>query len=183
MEKVWGRNLKKFFVDSKEKGRREKFWNEIYQQVVKLFCRNLKGGILEIYIRAKWDENLNIEGERRWDSFEGSFLSEGRNYVVELCSTTNFEGDRCEEKLNSSKLSAVGKIEWIPLEFPFSFFFSLTFFFWYWKLIDVEELSREKSTRKRANFFLNNFRINIPKILKKIREKNPRDPRIETLFD
>lgn len=49
--------------------------------------------------------------------------------MVELCSTTNFEGDRCEEKLNSSKLSAVGKIEWIPLEFPFSFFFSLTFFF------------------------------------------------------
>lgn len=121
--------MKKFFVDPKEKGRRKKFWNEIYQQVVKLFCRNLKGGILEIYIRAKWDENLNIEGERRWDSFEGSFLSEGRNYVVELCSTTNFEGDRCEEKLNSSKLSAVGKIEWIPLEFPFSFFFSLTFFF------------------------------------------------------
>lgn len=106
--------------------------------------------------------------------------------MVELCSTTNFEGDRCEEKLNSSKLSAVGKIEWIPLEFPFSFFFSLTFFL----ILEINRCRRiiegEIDKRERANFFLNNFRINIPKNIKnikKIREKNPRDPRIKTLFD
>lgn len=77
----------KHLVDSKGKGRRK---NEIYWQVVKLFRWNLDRGkgILEIY--AKWDENLNIM-ERRWSSFESTFL-EGRNYVVELCSKHILKG-------------------------------------------------------------------------------------------
>lgn len=41
---------------------------------------------------------------------------------------TNFEGNRYEEKSKSSKLSALKKMEWIPLEFPFPFFFSSSFF-------------------------------------------------------
>lgn len=94
---------------------------------------------------------------------------------------TYFEGNSCEEKLNSSKLSALRRIEWFPLEFSFSFFFSPLFFFWYWKLIDVEELSREKSTRE-SQLFLNNFRINIPKILKNWRKESSRSES-ETLFD
>lgn len=94
---------------------------------------------------------------------------------------TYFEGNSCEEKLNSSKLSALRRIEWFPLEFSFSFFFSPLFFFLYWKLIDVEELSREKSTRE-SQLFLNNFRINIPKILKNWRKESSRSES-ETLFD
>lgn len=41
---------------------------------------------------------------------------------------TYFEGNSCEEKLNSSKLSALRRIECFPLEFSFSFFFSPLFF-------------------------------------------------------
>lgn len=42
---------------------------------------------------------------------------------------TYFEGNSCEEKLNSSKLSALRRIEWFPLEFSFSFFSLHSFFF------------------------------------------------------
>lgn len=139
---------------------------------MKLFRWNFRErGILEIYLCAKWDENLNIRG---WSGFEAPFSKEEImwwNYVRNKFSRELI----WEEKLNSSELSALKEIEWIPLEFPFSFFLSSPlsfFFFWYWKLIDVEELSRKKPTsrERESQLFRTIFKINIPKILKKQRE-------------
>lgn len=114
----------KHLVDSK--GEKIVEWNLLAScKIVPLEFRQREGNFRNLR-KMRW--KFKYYGEKVKQLWE--HLSRRKKLCGGTMFETYFEGNSCEEKLNSSKLSALRRIEWFPLEFSFSFF-SLHFFFFF----------------------------------------------------